>query len=438
MQPSPAQIDDVLKRARAALKAHPREPSLHNVVAPIYEQTGRWAEALPHLSFLHSLSPDEALTVRYARALERAGSFLKAKEILRQGLERFPDSALLLKNRALAASLLGDFPDAVAAYGEILRHNPADHHSRAMLGYLRLLISGMREGYGDYAFRPIDEKLAALFTPWPRWAGEPVAGKKLALWSEQGIGDVIMFMGLVPWLVQQGAKVTLVINKRLKPLAVRSFAGVEVVSEDGLKSLTGFDYHLPLGDLLNPALGYNPADHAPYLQAEEKNLREKYLSYAKERGREKLVGIAWHTTNPEVGFTRNIALSELKPLFSLPGIQFVSLQYGDHAEEISVINKQFKDILFCDPGIDAMNDLDGLASQMKALDRVVTIDNMAVHLAGALGVPATLLLSPMPDWRWGLSGEASRWYGSVELFRQEKMLNWQPVIKRLRERLQQE
>ena len=65
------------------------------------------------------------------------------------------------------------------------------------------------------------------------------------------------------------------------------------------------------------------------------------------------------------------------------------------------------------------------------MDEVITIDNSTVHLAGALGSPTTLLLSPSPDWRWSLNCPNCRWYKNVHFERQDAILNWKPVIKRL-------
>lgn len=192
--------------------------------------------------------------------------------------------------------------------------------------------------------------------------------------------------------------ISLVVTSKLAPLVKRAMPGVDVITEAGISGIESrFDFHMPLGDLVQHAIHeFVPAEHTPYLQSDAERtdkLRQSYLEYAKSRGRTRLIGLAWHTTNPEVGFTRNVSLSELQPVLSVPDVQFVSLQYGEHAEEIAECNRRNRDALFVDPYIDAFNDLDGLASQMTAMDGIVTIDNATVHLAGALGVPTILPLS---------------------------------------------
>jgi len=224
------------------------------------------------------------------------------------------------------------------------------------------------------------------------------------------------------------------------PLFARSFPHVRVIpltTDVFAREEKAHDFQIILGQLMALALPhYEPAKHPPFLKADEKRakvLREKYL--ALRPGIKKLVGISWYTANADTFSQRNISLGEWRPFFELPHTQYISLQYGNHQVEIDAVNKKFPGILYADPTIDTFNDLDALAAQMMALDEVVTIDNATTHLAGALGVKTTLLLSTVSEWRWGLTRNDTRWYGSLHIERQEKLLDWKPVIRRAKERL---
>ncbi len=146
----------------------------------------------------------------------------------------------------------------------------------------------------------------------------------------------------------------------------------------------------------------------------------------------RLIGISWHTENKDTFSQRNIPLNLWAPLFALPHLQFISLQYGAHHEALGIIEQHFPGKVYVDPRVDAYADTDGLASQISAVDQVVSIQNATVHLAGALGKPTTLMLSAASDWRWGLDRTDSRWYRSVRIERQTKLLDWAPVIERVR------
>ncbi len=59
------------------------------------------------------------------------------------------------------------------------------------------------------------------------------------------------------------------------------------------------------------------------------------------------------------------------------------------------------------------------------------------HLAGALGKPTWILLQHVADWRWLIGREDSPWYPSARLFRQPKDGDWESVVRRVKNELDQ-
>jgi ADP-heptose:LPS heptosyltransferase len=65
---------------------------------------------------------------------------------------------------------------------------------------------------------------------------------------------------------------------------------------------------------------------------------------------------------------------------------------------------------------------------IAGLDLVVAVDTAVVHLAGAIGAEAWVLVPDPSDWRWLIGREDCVWYPSLRLFRQAKPTEWGPVM----------
>jgi hypothetical protein len=143
------------------------------------------------------------------------------------------------------------------------------------------------------------------------------------------------------------------------------------------------------------------------------------------------IGLSWRSSNVAYGAQKSLALTDLAPLLQArPDLFWVDLQYGDTAAERAAAGVE----LWRDPAVDPLQDLDAAASQVAALDLVITSSNTTAHLAGALGVPTWLLL-PAPGfgllWYWQLDREDSPFYPSVRCFRQAAPGDWGAVIAAL-------
>ena len=75
------------------------------------------------------------------------------------------------------------------------------------------------------------------------------------------------------------------------------------------------------------------------------------------------------------------------------------------------------------------------ATNIQAMDVVISIDSALAHLAASLGKPTWIMVSDPPDWRWHRGSNGSRWYPTVRLFRQTERNNWDNVIEDLTDAL---
>ena len=130
---------------------------------------------------------------------------------------------------------------------------------------------------------------------------------------------------------------------------------------------------------------------------------------------------------------RDIALRSLLPLWGANDVEFVTLQIGPGAQQIQELPG---DSGITDGTAD-LHDFRETAALMMNLDLIISVDTAVAHLAGALGRPVWTLISFVPDWRWGLESEDTPWYPTMRLFRQAVSDDWDSVIRRVADELEQ-
>jgi ADP-heptose:LPS heptosyltransferase len=276
----------------------------------------------------------------------------------------------------------------------------------------------------------------------PYWNGEPLKDGKFLIWTEQGLGDEVLLTSMIPDVLARGAQCTLVCTQRLAPLVQRSFPTIRVLTREDMKKdatpAQGADFQASLSQLalhLRPTIASYPrrASNLSADPAEVNELRQRY----KQDSPDRLVGIAWHSANPQAGTEKSTSLVEWQEILRTPGYRFVSLQYGDHAAAY----RQLKDAtglsLIVDRTVDSKKDLARFASQVAAMDLVISVSNTTVHFAGALNVPVWTLVPASVGriWYWFLERTDSPWYPSMRLFRQNRDAGWAPILQSITQEL---
>ena len=143
----------------------------------------------------------------------------------------------------------------------------------------------------------------------------------------------------------------------------------------------------------------------------------------------RFVGITWRSIAPKTGGSRTIPPSFWTPLAEIPDIAVVSLQYGAVVEDGASFEREAGLALDLQHGVEPLEDLDGLAALVAAMDLVICPANNTVHFAGALSKPCWTLVPVKPDWRWGLTRSDSLWYPTTTVYRQPTEGDWVPVMR---------
>ena len=290
------------------------------------------------------------------------------------------------------------------------------HWNRAVA---RLLGGDYTGGFNDYDWRRRDPRFAADFPAMSavEWDGSPLAGKRLLVMAEQGLGDTIQFARFLPGLAAQGGRVTLACAPTLVRL-LRGLPGLAgVVSREGpLPPHDCFVYLLSLPRLCGVTLDAIPAA-AGYLATDP-------AAVARVTSGERRVGLAWagnpaHSNDQR----RSLPTAALIGLKDIAGIDWVNLQQGAAGAELAIMHRMAAPV--------RVSDFADTAALIAGLDLVIAADTAVAHLAGALGRPVWIMLPHAPDWRWLLGRGDSPWYASARLFRQERPGDWAGVIGRI-------
>jgi tetratricopeptide (TPR) repeat protein len=333
-------------------------------------------------------------------------------------------------NRALLMQELSRWGEALASYDRAIRIDPqfADaQYNRS----LTLLVQGdFANGWRAYEWRWKNAQRLSIglnrnFTQ-PLWLGkESIAGKRLLLYSEAGLGDTIQFCRYAKLCAELGATVILEVAQPLHGL-LQNLPGVSELVVTG-SALPPFDCHCPLMSL--------PLAFGTTLETIPSSLR--YLNsdaVRVERCRAVLgpqtrprVGLAWSgNPNNPLDARRSILLAEWAAHLA-PEFQYVRLQKDvREADRQALAANSF--IVSLDDGL---LDFDNTAALCDLMDVVISVDTSVAHLSAALGRKTWLLLAFSPDWRWLQDRTDSPWYPSVRLYRQQNAGDWNEVFGRL-------
>jgi tetratricopeptide (TPR) repeat protein len=424
---------------REILATGSQNPDCLHLLGMIAFQTGRSEESLVLIQKAIEIKGNAAAYhSNLGNVLQSQGRLREAGACYQRALLLKPESAEVYVNLGNIFKEQGQIDSSLTCYRRALALNPGLADAAAAEANMLLLKGDFAQGWigTERRWDTSDFDTPKRTYSWPRWSGERLPRGRLLIWGEQGIGDEIMFAGLIPDAIRTGASCVLDCDPRLKTLFARSFPEAVAVSgfvPDAYSDLE-IAAHLPSGSLpglFRTSSAAFAATTSPYLTADPLQQAELRTRYSDGR---KIVGLAWYTANKKTGRNRSIDLSLLAPLFALSGIRWVSLQYGIH----DALEKQAADAnapIMVDRDIDQLTNIDAFTTQIAAMDLVVTIDNSTAHLAGALGVPTWVLLPSAPNWRWLLERSDSPWYPSIRLFRQTKAGDWQSVIQHVRNAL---
>ena len=367
-----------------------------------------------------------SLEDRFDEAAEKAGEIISLREVYVQALVQSGRANWEMRRWDLAMEQF-KLAQTIAPGSDDIRWTVALMHLQQ--GEFREAAMGIESRWKSSKFDS-----PKLITSKPTW-NKYGKFNHVLIWSEQGIGDQIFYMSFIREVARYTPKITVMCDYRLIPLLKRSTPWVNFVPQT--ERVIGVDSQIPMGSLFTQFVS-EKADikkvrHHSNLLMPDRDRGNGFYDDLKIKENEILIGISWASGAPKIGNHKSCSLEDLMPIFKIPNARFVSLQYGDHFEEIFEFRKKHGITIETVVDVDNTADIDGLASLIWACDAVVTVSNVTGHLSGGIGI-RTFLLDSNKLWYWGnCDGNRNLWYPAVKTYRKwHATAKWDRQIEDIR------
>ena len=371
---------------------------------------GAGADAVPCFRRVRTELPtDAAASAALAAALREAQRPEEGWAEVQHALLLAPKSAVAHLTAALILHDLSDYAGALRCIERSLAERPESPGTIITRGYLRHLLGDHAGGWQDFEARALPEPGTAARP----WRGESLQGQTIVVLGEQGVGDQFQFLRFVRHPALQAAR-RVVVTCQADAVSLLRAAGYDAVAR-GTTVTT--DFFVPLLSLplhLGVDADWRGADgDAPYISLPDSPVRRGPTAIRR-------VGIVW-SGNPA---HRNDAIRSMPAglLHGLPhvhpSIRFVCMQHDVSPTDMPAARWE----------TNRRGDWLETARQLCTLDVLISVDTGIAHLAGALGVPLWIMVSHVPDWRWGPAGHSTAWYPSARIFRQSARGDWSRVL----------
>lgn len=419
--------DEALRCCDEALRHDARHPQALGMRGAALQKLGRIEEALSSLDRAveqNALGPE--VWLNRGNVLQELDRLPEAIGSYQEALRIRPNYPEALSGLGVALKESGEIDQALECFNQALAHKPAFADARNNRAGALLLKGLLRQGFEDFESRweRSNAPPKAIVATAASWTGEDLKGRRILVFDEQGLGDLIQFSRYLSPLAEAGAEVTLLCRKNMQRLLRTLPASVRFV--EALEPGASFDFESALLSLprgFRTTLETIPA-LPPYLHPEPGAVAKWSARIGANGFR---IGVCWRG-NASINLKRSIPLSAFGAVAAIEGVRLISLVKDQAPIDIVTPNGPFT--IEClgadfDTGPDSFIDC---AAAMAGLDLIITSDTAIAHLAGALGRAVFVALKHAPDWRWLLERADSPWYPTMRLFRQPSRDAWAPVF----------
>lgn len=345
------------------------------------------------------------------------GSLDDALQCYMRSLQLKPLSHTNITNLGLLHEAHGNIDHAERCYRHALELKPGFPRAQGNLAQLVMKRFQFVEGWDLFEARFKTTPPISIMReyPFPLWNGLPT--RRLAIWPEQGLGDQILYLTMLPDLIGMNQPATVEVDARLLPAFTASFPTVKFVPKGHENGFDDCTAHIPM-----MSLGWFLRRDRESFAGQPKRLLVSSLTRRAEIRREfppdgrRRIAISWRSFHPDINKRqsdeKSAPLEAFAPLMEREDLSIISVQYGPVDQEVQPwVGKHSV------PNIDLINDIEGVLATIDCCDCCVTTSNVTAHFAGALGIPCYVLVKKRPTFFWFSPDENGRslWYPSVRI-----------------------
>lgn len=434
-----------------ALKSTPQDIDLLSCMSNLLIAMNRETDAIYFATQAISIDPTNSGNYNnLGSCLFNLTRYNDAITCYQTSLELDPDNFIALSNYANSLDKIRKHEQSIEIYKKCLSSKILNEQQIYEIRYkmsLPLLSCGrLAEGWENFEYGLLykdrqSRKPQRQFNV-PKWDGENIHNKTLMVWREQGLGDELTYLALVPQLFEYFKDIIIECDSRLIPLLQRSFPSCRIREQSYNPATleqsvhTDFDYHLPIGSL--PKLFLKSKDdfdkNKPYLISNSIRVDE-FKKRIKSITNKPTVGICWRSgLNNSARNSNYMAISDWKPILTLENVSFINLQYGDCKNELISIQENLGVDIINFEDLDLKNDLEDVCALMGALDYVVSAGTAVASLAAATGTP--LKIYKHPGWD-DLGTNIYPWSPKVDVYLTDHSGDFTPLLNRIATDLQE-
>lgn len=398
------------------------------LIHPLLNQY-KFQEASDRLQGLLRLEPrdDEALTL-LGHTLMHWGHFDEADRYFQQALAINPDNPKALQELAELFETRGVLLEAERMHERLVEMSGnlalnARNHSHVLLGQGKV-----REGWSRNMQR-IEAAALAQIEGVRIWDGSSLSARSIFVIAEGGTGDELRDATCYREISEAAAHCTISCDPRLASLFSRSFPRAKfwplkriqrispiekmlskLVDAEALDEMRRHDFCI-----LSPDLFYHlkpkPEDYGTVesFLTPHPSLRSYWRKRLDALGPGPKIGITWRSGTKlyriAMHYTR---LLDWSPVFALPGLHFVNLQYDECEGELQEAEGTFGVSIHRWADTNLKDDFESVAALSSELDLVIAPNTTNLELAGAVGGCALYLVNkPQAIDYWRLKDRIS-------------------------------